>query len=83
LNYQVKWSDNALFAMRKLPRGISLRIVRKLTVAKENPFHFLERLQNDQCYKLRVGNYRIIIDILGSELFVRSLGHRRDIYKRK
>ena len=46
---------------------VSKRIVRKIDSAKEEPHHFLERLAGDPGYKLRVGDYRIIVDVIEDE----------------
>ena len=34
---------------------------------KENPFRFLEHYEGDDVYKLRIGDYRALIDIDFSE----------------
>jgi len=33
--------------------------------------------------KHRVGNYRIIYSLVGAEILILRIGHRRDVYKRK
>ena len=42
------------------------------------------RLVGREEYKLRVGDYRVIANILNKEkkVVVRSLGHRKNIYKK-
>lgn len=59
------------------------RIVSKLEEAKDFPDHFLELLKGTHYYKLRVGKLRVIIDWDKSkdELFVSTLGHRKNIYE--
>ena len=82
--YIIKWRPKALEELRKLPHEEARRIVHRLGLAQENPHHFLERLVGDDGYKLRVGDYRVIIDIVEEEkvLAIRVLGHRSTIYKR-
>ena len=82
--YTIKWRPKALEELRKLPREEIVRILHRLKFATENPHHFLERLVGDDGYKLRVGDYRVIIDIVEEEkvLAIRVLGHRSTIYKR-
>lgn len=84
MSYTVKWRPKVLDELEKLPKVVSKRIVRKLSLIQEDPHHFLERLLGDPGYKLRVGDYRIIIDIIENEklLAVRVVGHRRNVYKR-
>lgn len=82
--YNILWRPQALEQLRKLSKIIAFRIVKKVDTAKENPNHFLERLVGDPGYKIRVGDFRIIIDILEKEktLAVRIIGHRKNIYER-
>ncbi len=51
---------------------------------KEEPFRFLKHLEEIQGYKLRVGDYRLIIDVNdNTKTFnVLKIGHRKNIYDR-
>ncbi len=84
MGYTVKWRQKVLDELEKLPMVVSKRIVRKVNSITEQPEHFLERLSGDLGYKLRVGDYRIIIDVIENEkiLAVRVIGHRRNVYER-
>lgn len=84
MSYIIKWRSEALKELRKLPKEIAERIVKRVDIAKDGPNHFLEKLVDDPGYKIRVGDYRAIIDILDGEkmLAVRIVGHRKNIYKR-
>ncbi|HLC65292.1 MAG TPA: type II toxin-antitoxin system RelE/ParE family toxin [Candidatus Nanoarchaeia archaeon] len=57
---------------------------KKTVSAKENPFHFFERLEGRGDYKLRVGDYRVIADINQKEriIAVTLIGHRKNIYQK-
>jgi len=67
----------------KLPSEIQTRIKKKLELAQENPFRHFERLKCRIDYKLRVGDYRIIADIVNSQktVEVTKIGHRKKVYK--
>ena len=54
----------------------------KLDEITDFPEHYLKRLSGAPYYRLRVGDYRVIIDWRkdDEELFVRDIGHRRNIY---
>lgn len=84
MSYEIFWSSKALKALRKLPRDIAKRVVDKINVAKENPKHFLERLKNEPGYKIRIGDYRALVDIIEEKnvIAIRIVGHRKDIYER-
>lgn len=79
----VKFTEKAIDQLDSLEDDTSDRIQRKLEEIEDWPGHFLERLQGYPYYKLRVGDYRVIIDWKrGKEiLHVLTLGHRRNIYK--
>ena len=83
--YSLKWDFTALNDLRKFPKVVSKRIINKLTQLKENPKRYLERLSGDPGYKIRVGDYRIIVDLVEHEsvIIIRAVGHRKKIYKRK
>jgi mRNA interferase RelE/StbE len=79
------FSEEALSALRKLDNATAERIIEKLEEASGNPTHFFERLAGREEYKLRAGDYRILARIFISEkkIFLLSLGHRKNIYKRR
>ena len=83
MSYNLIFDEKALENLEKLPLLIKKRIFKKLQSAKDNPFHFFIRLEGRPDYKLRVGDYRIIADILEKEIkiLVLYVGHRKNIYK--
>ena len=62
---------------------LAKRIIQKIESTKSDPHRFFVRLVGRTEYKLRVGDYRVIADIEENRrvIIVRSLGHRRNIYK--
>jgi mRNA interferase RelE/StbE len=85
VTYRVLWSPTALKELERLPKDLVRRIVAKVGAAGGDPHRFLERLVDDPGYKLRVGEHRVLIDVLTQEhaLAVRHIGHRHTIYDRK
>ena len=61
--YKLVFSNLALKQLNKLEKNIKERIWEKLQLCKENPFRFLEHLEQIKGFKLRVGDYRLIIDV--------------------
>jgi len=59
------------------------RIARKLDDVAADPRRFLSRLSSVEAYKLRVGEYRVIIEVDWDRklLIVLTLGHRSTIYR--
>lgn len=83
MSYEILWDDQARDFLRTLEKYAAKRIFHKVDTIKENPLHFLERLVGLNSYKLRVGDYRLIIDIdeKNKLLEVRFVGHRKNVYK--
>lgn len=67
-----------------LDKKTSEIILKKLKKVAEDPLHFLERLSGYTLYKLRCGDYRIIIrvDTTNNILQIIMVDHRENIYKR-
>ena len=84
MSYGVKWRPKALKELRKLPKEAAQQLVQRIDLAKDNPKHFLERLENEPGYKVRAGDYRALVDIIEGEkiIAVRVVGHRKNIYKK-
>lgn len=81
--YAVRWSKRAEQFLGKLPRQIAHRIVSKVNTMRDNPFRFLEHYEGAAVFKLRVGRYRLLVDVdlKANIISVRVLGHRRNVYK--
>ena len=84
MNYSVEWHPKTRKFLKKLPNDISARIVLKVKEVQEDPFRFLEHYEGKDYYKLRVGDYRLLIDIdfKNKVLLVQVIGHRSNIYER-
>ncbi len=84
MEFEVSWMPQARKKLEKLSQENALAIIRKVEEAKSNPFHFLERLAGSKAYKLRIGDFRAIIDIKtnAKKLEVITVGHRKDVYQK-
>ena len=84
MSYSVEWHPKTRKFLRKLPKDISERIVLKVKEVREDPFRFLEHYEGDDYYKLRVGDYRLLIDVdfKNKVLLIQVIDHRRRIYDR-
>lgn len=78
----VEVSERAAEWLAKAEPEIEDRILSKLEDVQEFPSHFLKRLQGSDFYRLRVGDYRVIIDWDKDRdaLLVRRIGKRDSIY---
>ncbi len=80
--FEVVWTANAQDAVSELPREVGARIIRKVNAASADPFRYFERLKGGPGWRLRVGDYRVVADILTSEsrIVVHDVGHRKNVY---
>jgi mRNA interferase RelE/StbE len=84
--YSLRILDGATRELAALDRQVASRIVRRVQWLAENieaikPLPLSGDLSN--FYKLRVGDYRVIYEILSTEqtLVIHAIGHRREIYR--
>ena len=70
MTFSVIWSDNARRQLSKLDRSISKRIVLSVEKLGENPYRHIKKVAGDESFRLRVGDYRIFLDINNQQLNV-------------
>ncbi len=82
---EIKWEENVLRQLDKLPDVISKRIVKKVDSLRISPFSKIKKLKGEDVFRLRIGDYRIILDVDVKNKLIRILylGHRKNIYKKK
>lgn len=82
--YRIVFTRNAKKSLDRLPEDVKQRIESALTRIRVRPFDFVDRMINYTFYKLRIGHYRVILDIKNNDLIILVVetGHRRNIYKR-
>jgi mRNA interferase RelE/StbE len=83
MKYEVKWTETSLDQLKKLDKSIADRIIDKVEKISEKPFNFVKKLKQFNLFRLRVGDYRVIMSIEKEKMiiFVLEVGHRRVIYK--
>jgi len=84
LVWQVIWSEKSVKQLKRFEKKISQRIFDAVLDCADDPFRNVIRLANSPFYRLRVGNYRIILDLQQSKviIFVIEVDHRKRIYKK-
>ena len=80
--FRIIWSEPAEKALRKLDRHVARRIYEAVGELAEQPLRNVVRLANSPCYRLRVGDYRVIFDLQADRLriLIVKVGHRKNIY---
>jgi mRNA interferase RelE/StbE len=81
--WQIIWSVKSIKQLDKLDTKNSQRIIRSVIECTNDPFGFVTRLTNSPFYRLRIGDYRVVMDLQQNKLviFVVELDHRSTIYK--
>lgn len=84
MTYEVKWTDTSLKQLEKLDKNIAERIIDKVESISRDPFMFVKKLKGFDLYRLRVGEYRVIMGIERKKMviFVLEAGHRSVIYRK-
>ncbi|MBI4415997.1 MAG: type II toxin-antitoxin system RelE/ParE family toxin [Euryarchaeota archaeon] len=82
--FEIIWSDSAIRQLKKLDRTVARRIFDKVGQLAENPHRFVQKLVDAPYYRLRVGDYRVILDIQDDllRILVLKVGARDSIYDR-
>ena len=85
MKFDVLWDPDAEKDLDNLPRDIAKRIVFKIRLVGETG-RGIEPLHGHRFgFKVRIGDYRTLVDIEfnPNKIFVRVVGHRGNIYKKK
>ena len=82
--YEIIFSQKAKKQLFKLEKNIQERIITALERIRIRPEAYITKLVGDPGFKLRIGNYRVLMDINNNNLLILviKVGHRKDIYKR-
>jgi len=83
MTYEIIFSDKAFQQLKKLDGPVQKRIIATLERIRIRPETYVTRLIGDPGYRLRIGDYRVILDIDKGRLLILVLkvGHRKGIYK--
>ena len=82
--YKLVFEKKTLHDISKLETNVKERIWNKLQDCKPHPFRFFEKLVETHGFKLRVGEWRVIADILREKeaIVILKVGHRKNIYEK-
>jgi mRNA interferase RelE/StbE len=82
--YQIDFVDTAAKTLENMSSDLALRINNKLNQTRNNPHRYFSRLVSSPYYKLRVGDYRLIAEIIDNKLLILviHIAHRKSVYKK-
>jgi len=85
MKYEVEFRPSARKSLDKIPRKDRLRIEGAIELLRSNPYPPAAiKLTERNEYRVRVGNYRVVYDIVKGRLviLVLTIGHRKDVYRK-
>jgi mRNA interferase RelE/StbE len=83
--YKIEILSSADRALRKINLSERATIAKRINKLSENPRPYgYKKLENNDLYRIRVGDYRVIYQIHDNDLLILivRIGHRREIYRR-
>ena len=80
--FEIEFSRYAEKQFYKLEKNVHKRIISTLERIRIRPYPHVKKLVGCPYFRLRVGDYRLIIDIKEDKLiiYVLEIGHRKNIY---
>jgi mRNA interferase RelE/StbE len=80
--YEIFFTDKTRRQFLGLEKGIQRRIAAALERIRVRPEQYVTKLVGDPAYKLRAGDYRVLMDINRGKLIILviKVGHRKNVY---
>lgn len=84
MTWQIIWSEKSVKQLEKIDKKYAQRVYDAVLDCAHDPFNSVLRLTNSPFYRLKVGNYRVILDLQQSRMiiFVIEVEHKGRIYKK-
>ena len=81
--YDIYFTQESKKSLLKLEKHDATRIIRTIERCRIRPHAHVKRLVGSPYFRLRVGDYRVILDIKENTLLIHviAIGHRKGIYK--
>jgi mRNA interferase RelE/StbE len=83
--YSLRFAESAARSLKKLPPPIRTRIAARIESLAANPYPSGVRklAVEEHAYRIRVGDYRVVYDVLEEMIVVLILriGHRKEVYR--
>lgn len=83
MRYTLFYTRSALKDIQTLDTLVKKRMKKKIEEYVVNPTLHAKKLISSRIglYRWRVGDYRIVFDIVENKIIILRIGHRREIYK--
>ena len=82
MKYEIRFKPRALKDGKKIPNQELARIFEKIKELENDLSGDVKHLTDFYPeYRLRVGNYRVLFEVEGSDVVIYRIRHRKDIYR--
>lgn len=83
MNFEILWDPKAVSQLRKLPKEISGRIVKKVKLVGETGIGIEVLKEHEYGFKIRIGDYRVLCDLYYNpgKIIIRVVDHRKKVCK--
>lgn len=85
MSYRVEFTEKALSEYSRLPKKVQTKLSEEITALADDPRPAgVRKIKGqDDCYRLRQGDYRLVYAVIDDRLFILIVrgGHRKDVYK--
>lgn len=80
--YSIFFSDKSKKQLKKLPKNIKEIILNKIYSIRINPFRYVKKLEGSNLWRLRIMDYRAIINIFISskKIIILTVDKRERVY---
>ena len=84
MTYNLVYTRRAEKDIRALDPAMKRQIGKAILKLQSNPTEQSEKLTDPRIgtYRFRTGDYRVIFDLVGNDLVILRVGHRKEIYRR-
>jgi mRNA interferase RelE/StbE len=82
VSYRLVYTRRAVKDLQGLDEAVRQRIGRTLKQYEQDPLRHARRLVKSELgtYRFRIGAYRVIFDLVGSDIVLLRIGHRSKVY---
>jgi mRNA interferase RelE/StbE len=81
--YDLLYAEQFVKELKKLEKDLQKRIISALERIRVRPYPHVKKIVGCPYFRLRTGDYRIILDIQENKMIIYALevGHRKNIYQ--
>lgn len=80
-NYSIQFARRAQKALGKIPKRDAARIIERIEEMQDGLLGDIKKLTNySPEYRLRVGDFRVLFDLVGRTIVIQDVKPRKDAY---